>query len=164
MTRTNYAIAAVMAVGCFLTLLGPALPMLVIKTVFVSRIQTGYGQWGSYGKWRFGPFFEAIIDASMLLTLVVIALFVLTLITKRWHLLVKIGLVLFCTMVTLIQSFFVGTIMSMARDLDRDVAGVAGAGVWAGVGVWVFILGGICMLAASIWGSVKWNAAISEAT
>ena len=138
MTGTNYAIAAVMAVCCFLALMGAPLPWAVVSTGFGNASESGLsGELGSPGAF------------SLIPALVVTALFVLTLITKRWHLPVKIGLILFSVIVALVGIVFAGVILS------------ADGGV--GAGLWMTVLGGIGMLAASILGSAKWNAAISSA-
>ena len=128
MTGTNYAIAALMAVCCFLAVAGAPLPWFAADTGFGTVSVSGLsGEIDSVGSW------------SMISALVVTGLFVLTLITKRLHLLVKIGLI-----------FFVSAAMS-------ESGGV-------GIGLWMTTWGGIGMVAASIWGSVKWNAAISPAS
>ena len=137
MTGTNYAIAAVMAVSCFLALMGAPLPWLVVNTGFGNASESGLsGEIGSPGAY------------SLIPALVVTALFVITLITRRWGLLVKIGLILFSVIVTLVGIVFAGVMLA------------ADGGI--GAGLWMTLWGGIGMLAASIWGSAKWNAAISS--
>ena len=86
---------------------------------------------------------------SLIPGLIVTALFVLTLIAKRWRLLVKIGLILFSFVVAL-----VGIVFTFALSAEGD------GGI--GIGLWMTMWGGIGMLAASIWGSVKWNSAINN--
>ena len=84
----------------------------------------------------------------MIPALVVTGLFVLTLITKRWHLLVKISLILFSFIVALVGILFV----SIALSEDGGI----------GIGLWMTIWGGIGMVVGSIWGSARWNSAIQR--
>ena len=84
----------------------------------------------------------------MIPALVVTGLFVLTLIIRRWHVLVKIGLILFSFIVALVGILFV----SIAVSEDGGI----------GIGLWMTVWGGIGMVAGSIWGSVKWNSAIQR--
>ena len=150
MARTNYAIVAVMTAGCILALTGPALPMMVIDTGFGKTSVSGY----SPG--REDTAFGALVGTSVLFAVVVAALFVLTLITKRWHLLVKIGLILFSAMGTSVGILLAAVLMSgPGEGINADTS--------VGAGLWMTIWGGIGMLAASIWGSVKWNATIGSA-
>ena len=137
MTGANYAIAVVMGICCFLGVAGAPLPWFGIDyglgTVSVSGLS---GEINSVGAW------------SMIPALVVTGLFVLTLITKRWHLLVKIGLILFSLIVALVGIIFVGVVIS------------ADGGV--GIGLWMTLWGGVGMVVASIWGSIKWNSAMER--
>ena len=131
MTGTNYAIAVVMAVCCFMAVMGVALPW----------VDYGFGSVsGLSGE------IDSIGAISLIPALVVTALFVLTLITKRWHLLVKIGLILFSIVVVLVG---IGSVVAVLQE-DLGV----------GVGLWMTLWGGIGMVAASIWGSARWNGAI----
>ncbi len=134
MTGTNYAIAVVMAICCFMAVMGAALPWADYGFGYVSGLS---GEINSFGVLTLIP------------ALVVTALFILTLITKRWRLPVKIGLILFSFIVV-----FVG-IGAVATILSEDLG--------VGIGLWMTLWGGIGLAAASIWGSVKWNAAISAA-
>ena len=137
MTGTNYAIAAVMAVCCFLALMGAPLPWLVVNTGFGNASASGLsGEIGSPGAF------------SLIPALVVTALFVLTLITKRWHLPVKIGLIFCSVIVALVGIVYAGVMLSAEGGI--------------GAGLWMTVWGGIGMLAASIWGSAKWNSAINS--
>lgn len=135
MTGTNYAIAVVMGICCFMVIMGAALP------------------WFDYG---FGPVsgisgeINSIGVISLIPAVVVTALFVLALITKRWHLLVKIGLILFSVIVALVGIMFVAVVF--VEDVGSD----------AGIGLWMTMWGGIGMVVASIWGSAKWNSAINN--
>ena len=138
MTGANYAIAVVMGICCFLAVAGAPLPWFAADTGFGTVSVSGLsGEIGSVGAW------------SMIPALVVTALFVLTLITKRWHLLVKIGLIFFSLIVALVGIVFV----SVAVSEDGGV----------GIGLWMTTWGGVGLVVASIWGSVKWNAAINSA-
>ena len=135
MTGANYGIAVVMGICCFLAVAGAPLPWFDADTGFGTVSVSGLsGEIDSVGSW------------SMIPALVVTGLFVLTLITKRWHLLVKIGFIFFSLIVALVGIFFVSVAMS-------ESGGV-------GIGLWMTTWGGIGLLVASIWGSVKWNAAI----
>ena len=134
MTGTNYAIAVVMAVCCFMAVMGAALPWADYGFGSVSGLS---GEINSFGVLTLVP------------ALVVTALFVLTLITKRWRLPVKIGLILCSVIVVFVSIGAVATILS-------EELGV-------GIGLWMTLWGGIGLVAASIWGSVKWNAAINTA-
>ena len=137
MTGTNYAIAAMMAISCFLALMGAPLPWLVVNTGFGNAAESGLsGEIGSPGAY------------SLIPALVVTGLFVLTLITKRWRLLVKIGLILFSVIVAL------WGILAVAGSLYGDFG--------PGIGLWMTAWGGIGMVVASIWGSAKWNSAINN--
>ena len=137
MTGANYAIAVLMGICCFLGVAGAPLPWFAadtgLGTVSVSGLS---GEIDSVGAW------------SMIPALVVTGLFVLTLITKRWHLLVKIGLTLFSFIVALVGILFV----SIALSEDGGI----------GIGLWMTVWGGIGMVVGSIWGSVRWNSAIQR--
>ena len=137
MTGANYAIAVVMGICCFLTVAGAPLPWFVNDTGFGTISVSGLsGEIDSVGAW------------SMIPALIVTALFVLTLITRRWHVLVKIGLIFFSLIVALVGIVFV----SVAVSEDGGV----------GIGLWMTTWGGVGLVAASIWGSVQWNSAIEH--
>lgn len=131
MTGTNYAIAIVMAVCCFMAVMGVALPWTDFGLGSVSGLSGDL---------------DGIGTVSLLPALVVTALFVLTLITKRWYLLVKVGFILFSVIVLVVPMWV--------------LVGVVGNGLGVGVGLWMTLWGGIGMVAASIWGSARWNRAI----
>ena len=137
MTGASYAIAVLMGICCFLGVAGAPLPWFAadtgLGTVSISGLS---GEIDSVGAW------------SMIPALVVTGLFVLTLITKRWHLLVKIGLTLFSFIVALVGILFV----SIALSEDGGI----------GIGLWMTVWGGIGMVVVSIWGSVKWNSSIQR--
>ena len=133
MTGTNYAIAVVMAICCFMVLMGAALPWVNFGFGAVSGLSEDVDGLGTI---------------PLMSGLVVTALFVLTLITKRWYLLVKIGLILFSVIVPLVPFWM--------------LIGVVGNDLGVGVGLWMTLWGGIGMVAASIWGSARWNAAINS--
>lgn len=133
MTGTNYAIAVVMAICCFMVLMGAALPWVDFGFGTVSGLSEDVDGLGTI---------------PLLSGLVVTALFVLTLITKRWYILVKIGLILFSVIVPLVPFWM--------------LIGVVGNDLGVGVGLWMTLWGGIGMVAASIWGSARWNAAINS--
>ena len=132
MTGTNYAIAVVMGICCFMVIMGAALP------------------WYDFG---YGPV-SGLAESerrgviSLIPGLVVTALFILTLIAKRWRLLVKIGLILFSVIVAL------WGILAVAGSLYGDFG--------PGIGLWMTAWCGIGMVVASIWGSAKWNSAINN--
>ena len=133
MTGTNYAIAVVMGICCFMAVMGAALP------------------WADYGYGSVSGLsgeIDRLGVISLIPALVVTGLFVLTLVTERWHLLVKIGLILFSLIVAFVSIVFVATVLS--EDLG------------VGIGLWMTVWGGIGMVVASIWGSAKWNAAINS--
>ena len=137
MTGANYAIAVVMGICCFLSVAGAPLPWFAVDTGFGTASVSGLsGEIDSVGAW------------SMIPALVATALFVLTLITKRWHLLVKIGLIFLSLIVALVGIVFV----SVAISEDGGV----------GIGLWMTTWGGVGLVIASIWGSVKWNSAIER--
>ena len=137
MTGANYGIAVVMGICCFLAVAGAPLPWFAADTGFGTVSVSGLsGEIDSVGAW------------SMIPALAVSALFVLTLITKRWHLLVKIGLIFFSFIVALVGIAFV----SIAVSEDGGV----------GIGLWMTTWGGVGLVVASIWGSVKWNSAIER--
>ena len=116
---------------------GRPLPWFATDTGFGTVSISGLsGEIDSVGAW------------SMIPALVVTGLFVLTLITKRWHLLVKIGLTLFSFIVALVGILFV----SIALSEDGGI----------GIGLWMTVWGGIGMVVGSIWGSVRWNSAIQR--
>ena len=80
MTGANYGIAVVMGICCFLAVAGAPLPWFAADTGFGTVSVSGLsGEIDSVGSW------------SMIPALVVTGLFVLTLITKRWHLAVDGG-------------------------------------------------------------------------
>ena len=137
MTEANYAIAVLMGICCFLGVAGAPLPWFATDTGFGTVSISGLsGEIDSVGAW------------SMVPALVVTGLFVLTLITKRWHLLVKIGLIFFNLIVAVVGILFV----SVAVSEDGGV----------GIGLWMTVSGGIGMVVVSIWGSVKWNSSIER--
>ena len=139
MTGTNYAIATVMAISCFLAVMGAPLPWVTVDVIIASASVSGLsGEIGSPGAF------------SLIPALALTALFVLTLIIKRWHVLVKIGLMILSVVIALVGIVFVSSILSEA-----------GGGV--GIGLWMTLWGGVGALVASIWGSAKWNAAINSA-
>ena len=150
MTRTNYAIVAVMTAGCILALTGPALPMIEYDFGFIKKSLSGY----SPGREHAG--FEDFVGGSVLCSGVATALFVLTIFTRRWHLLVKVGLILFSALGTSL-----GILLALAVMFGPPEDAYYDASV--GAGLWMTIWGGIGILAASIWGSVKWNATIGSA-
>ena len=134
MTGANYAIAVFMGISCFMVVMGAALPW----TDF------GYGSVSGISR---------EIDGIGMITLIpgllVTALFVLTLITKRWHVLVKIVLILLSVIVALLGINFV-----LGVTFFEDVG--------VGIGLWMTAWGGMGMVVASIWGSAKWNSAIGN--
>ena len=137
MTEANYATAVLMGICCFLGVAGAPLPWFATDTGFGTVSISGLsGEIDSVGAW------------SMIPALVVTGLFVLTLITKRWHLLVKIGLIFFSLIVAVVGILFV----SVAVSEDGGV----------GIGLWMTVSGGIGMVVVSIWGSVKWNSSIER--
>lgn len=137
MTGANYAIAVVMGICCFLAVAGAPLPWIATDTGFGTVSVSGLsGEIDSVGAW------------SMIPALIVTALFVLTLITRRWHLLVKITLILFSLIVALVGVVFVSIVVS-------EDGGV-------GIGLWMTTWGGVGLVVASIWGSVQWNSAIQR--
>ena len=137
MTGANYAIAVLMGICCFLGVAGAPLPWFATDTGFGTVSISGLsGEIDSVGAW------------SMIPALVVTGLFVPTLITKCWHLLVKIGLTLFSLIVAVVGILFV----SVAVWEDGGV----------GIGLWMTVSGGIGMVVVSIWGSVKWNSSIER--
>ncbi|MDE2813112.1 MAG: hypothetical protein OXM01_08815 [Gemmatimonadota bacterium] len=136
MTGANYAIAVVMGICCFLAVAGAPLPWMVVNTGLGTVSVSGLsGEMDSLGVLTLIP------------ALLVTALFVLTLITKRWHLLVKIGLILSSSIVAVVGIFFVSVVISEAG---------------IGMGLWMTTWGGVGMVVASIWGSVKWNSSIQH--
>ena len=137
MTGANYAIAVLMGICCFFAVAGAPLPWFATDTGFGTVSISGLsGEIDSVGAW-------SMIPAS-----VVTGLFVLTLIIGRWHVLVKIGLILFSFIVALVGILFV----SIALSEDGGI----------GIGLWMTVRGGIGMVVVSIWGSVKWNSAIER--
>ena len=137
MPGANYAIAVLMGICCFLGVAGAPLPWFAADTGFGTVSVSGLsGEIDSVGAWPMIP------------ALVVTGLFVLTLIIRRWHVLVKIGLILFSFIVALVGILFV----SIALSEDGGI----------GIGLWVPVWGGIGMVLGSIWGSVKWNSAIQR--
>ena len=137
MTGANYAIAVMMGICCFLAVAGAPLPWFATDTGFGTVSVSGLsGEIDSVGAW------------SMIPALIVTALFVLTLITKRWRLLVKIALILFSLIVALVGIVFV----SVALSADGGV----------GIGLWMTTWGGVGLVVAAIWGSVQWNSAIAR--
>ncbi len=138
MTGANYAIAIVMGISCFLVVTGAAMPWVTADTGFGTVAVSGLsGEIKSVGTW------------SLIPGLIVAALLVLTLIMKRWHLLVKIALILFSLIVALVGITFT---FALAAEGEGGV----------GMGLWMTMWGGLGMLVASIWGSVKWNSAIDN--
>ena len=116
---------------------GRPLPWFAADTGFGTVSISGLsGEIDSVGAW------------SMIPALVVTGLFVLTLIIRRWHVLVKTGLILFTFIVALVGILFV----SIALSEDGGI----------GIGLWMTVWGGTGMVVGSIWGSVKWNSSIER--
>ncbi len=141
MTGTQSAMAVVMGISCFMVVMGAALPWFEFRSGSVSGIE--------------GPAVVTLIPA-----LVVAALFFHALITKRWHALVKIGLVVFSIWVAFVGIYVVGhQLLGNAGLLEMEANTEFGD---IGIGLWMTMWGGVGMVVASIWGRAKRNSAIDN--
>lgn len=116
MTGTQSAMAVVMGISCFMVVMGAALPWFEFRSESVSGIE--------------GPAMVTLIPG-----LVVAALFFHALITKRWHALVKIGLVLLSIWVTFVGILVVGHQRLGNAGLLESEANTEFADI--GIGLWM---------------------------